>query len=82
MVVELLNHYRFDNKSFSIKILFDKRSNILLNSLCRPPSGFKESFEKFLKKAYDKAKLSKEKFYIADHFNLNLLDYKTYINMK
>ena len=47
-----------DLELLSVEILFDKRCNILVNVLCRPPSSLTEPFENFLKDIFSKTKNS------------------------
>ena len=65
-----------DIESPSIETLFEKKSNILINDLYRPPSGLIVSFENSLKDVFDKIKYSNKKLHIVGDVNLNLLDYE------
>mgnify|MGYP001795064481 FL=1 len=65
-----------DVESISVELLYNKKSNTLINVLYRPPKGLAEPFEKFLSSIFENTNNSNKSFHIAGDFNLNLLDHE------
>ena len=65
-----------DVESLCIELLFENKSNTLINVLYRPPNGETESFAKILNNVFSITKNSNKVHHIAGDFKLNLLDHE------
>ena len=63
-------------ESLCIELLFENKSNTLINVLYRPPNGETESFAKILNNVFSITKNSNKVHHIAGDFKLNLLDHE------
>ena len=71
-----------DIESFSIEILNIQTSNIIVNVVYRPPDGHLNVCETFFKKFLSDSTIVNKTFFLAEDFNIILLDFEMNTNVE